>query len=139
MKLTKISTYKFYHSAKQWDVDMEYASVMHNYFVHGFQPGGFFTALLANDAFGALSRSHPANTIQALKNLIGWIQDIPLCDVAYGSYPAVDRWLTASEDFRRQSLEKVGLIFTEEDEIMMLLKGEKIDPPYIELRQQEYN
>jgi hypothetical protein len=133
MKLTKLSKYRFYRSAKDWEVDMEYAQAMYNYFVHGFQPGGFFTALLANDAFGALSRSHPANTAQSLKNLVGWINNMPLRDVAYGSYAAVDRWLTATPSFRREILEKAHLIFTEEDEIMLVLKGENIDPPYIEL------
>jgi hypothetical protein len=139
MKLSNNSKYLFYRSSKEWEVDMEYAQVMYNYFVHGFQPGGFFTALLANDAFNALSRSHPGNTVQALKNLVNWLGNLPLRGVAYGSYPAVEGWLTATPDFRREILEKAYLILPEQDEIMMVLRGEKIDPPYIELLQQEYS
>lgn len=133
MKLTKNSKYLFFRSAKEWEVDMEFAQPIYNYLVHGFQPGSFFTALLANDAFGALSRSHPGNTVPAIKNLVGWLGNMPLRGVAYGSYAAVDRWLTATPKFRREILEKAHLILPEEDEIMMVLKGENIDPPYIEL------
>lgn len=134
MKLGKLSTNRFYHTAYEWRVDFEYAEVMHNYFVHGYQPGGFFTALLANDAFGALSRSHPANTVQALKNLVGWINGMPLRGIAYGSYEAVDNWLTATVDYRRQKLVEANLIFDEKDEIMFVLRGEELPSPYIEMQ-----
>ena len=139
MKLGKLSTNRFYSTALEWDVPFEYAEVMHNYFVHGFQPGGFFTALLANDAFGAFSRSHPANTIQALKNLVGWVNGMPLRSVAYGSYAAVDNWLTATPEYRRQKLVEANLIFEEQDEIMYILKGHELKTPYIELQRRDYD
>ena len=138
MKLGKLSTNRFYHTAYEWNVEFEYAEVMHNYFVHGYGPGGFFTALLANDAFGALARSHPANTIQALKNFVGWINDIPLRSVAYGSYAAVDNWLNATPEYRREKLVEVNLIFDEQDEIMYILRGEELKTPYIELQRREH-
>jgi len=136
MKLTNYSVYLFFQSAKHWEVDIEYARLMYNYFVNGYHPGSFFTALLANDAFGALSHSHPSNPMLPLKNLVAWIDSLPLRDVAYGNYPAVQGWLTTSPKFRREMLEKAYLIFPEEDEIMMVLKGDNIDPPYDELRKE---
>lgn len=138
MKLGKLSTNRFYHTALEWRVAFEHAEIMHNYFVYGYQPGGFFTALLANDAFGALSRSHPANEIQSLKNLVGWINGMPLRGIAYGSYEAVDNWLTATPDYRRQKLVEANLIFDEQDEIMYILKGQELLTPYPELQRREY-
>lgn len=138
MKLGRLSTNRFYHTAYEWEVEFEYAEIMHNYFVHGFQPGGFFTALLSNDAFGALSRSHPGNSIQALKNLVGWINGMPLRGIAYGSYEAVDNWLTATSEYRRQKLVEANLIFDEQDEIMYILRGEELKTPYIELQRREH-
>ena len=139
MKLGKLSTNRFYSTALEWDVEFEYAEIMHNYFVHGYGPGGFFTALLANDAFGALSRSHPGNDVQALKNLVGWINGMPLRGIAYGSYEAVDNWLTATTEYRRQKLVEANLIFEEQDEIMYILKGQELKTPYTELQRREYD
>ena len=139
MKLGKLSTNRFYSTALEWDVPFEYAEVMHNYFVHGYGPGGFFTALLANDAFGALSRSHPGNDVKALKNLVNWINNMPLRGIAYGSYEAVDNWLTATTEYRRQKLVEANLIFEEQDEIMYILKGQELKTPYTELQRREYD
>jgi hypothetical protein len=138
MKLGKLSTNRFYHTAYEWNVEFEYAEVMHNYFVHGYSPGGFFTALLANDAFSALSRSHPGNTIPSLKSLVGWINGMPLRGIAYGSYEAVDNWLTATPDYRRKKLVEANLIFDEQDEIMYILRGEELKTPYTELQRREH-
>ena len=66
MNLTNLSKYKLYNSLKNYSVSKDYADPIYNYLVHGFNPGSFFTALLANDFMGAVSRSHPGNTIPAL-------------------------------------------------------------------------
>lgn len=123
MNLTKFSNYRLAKTADQWSVDPEYFDHMYNYLVHGFSPGSFFTSLLANDALGAISRCHPLNSVQALKNLASWIQDSFPAD-SFGSYPKVHAWLDLTEADRRLRLEQANLIFSEQQEIIVALKGE---------------
>ena len=129
MKISPYSRNRFIKTFGKWRVDKEYAEPMYNYLVYGFNPGSFFTSLLANDAMGAISRSHPANTMQALKNLVGWIRD-EMPPVAYGNYDALEQWGKLSESERRAILELKGLIFTEKEETWLNVKGDPIDDPW---------
>ena len=103
-----------------WSVPQEWKEVLHNYLVHGFEPGGFFTSLLANDALGAIGRSHPSNNIQSLKHLAGWIVNSAPRE-AWGSYENVNAWLKLSAANRRSILEKYTLVYTEQEEIVCAL------------------
>lgn len=125
MKLSKYSEMRFDATADYWRVDREYTDIIKNYLLHGYSPGSFFTSLLANDAFGALSRSHPANTIPALKNLVGWIRDC-LPRESYGNYDKVDKWTRLSEDDRRLLLEEAKLIYPTEEEVFMTLTDKTV-------------
>lgn len=129
MNLTNLSKYKLYNSLKNYSVSKDYADPIYNYLVHGFNPGSFFTALLANDFMGAVSRSHPGNTIPALKNLVTWIvNELPI-GVTHGSYEIVDAWTRLSTEERRVVLEQQRLIYSEKDEIIKILKGvEAVEP-----------
>ena len=129
MNLTNLSKYKLYNSFKSYKVDKDYADPIYNYLVHGYNPGSFFTALLANDFMGAVSRSHPSNTIPALKNLVTWIvNELPI-GVTHGSYEIVDAWTKLSTEERRVVLEQRRLIYTEKDEVIKILKGVKAVEP----------
>lgn len=121
MKLANVSKYKLEKSFKLWEVDKEYTDPMINYLVHGFNPGSFFTSVLANDFVGAVSRSHPGNTIPALKNLVGWIVNY-MPKQAWGSYDAVEEWTSIEDSERREALEDADLIFTESQETWQTLK-----------------
>lgn len=91
-----------------WRVQDEYADTMYHYLTLGYNPGGFFTAVLANDCLSAFQRSHPANKMQDLKNLAGWIRDhVP--EPARGSYEAVNAWCDLTQDERYAILEENGL------------------------------
>jgi hypothetical protein len=131
MNLTNLSKYKLYNSLKNYSVSKDYADPIYNYLVHGFNPGSFFTALLANDFMGAVSRSHPGNTIPALKNLVTWIvNELPI-GVTHGSYEIVDAWTRLSTEERRVVLEQQQLIYSEKDEIIKILKGvEAVEPVF---------
>ena len=131
MKLTKYSENRFYETFVTYNVPKEFADPIFNYFVHGFQPGSFFTALLANDFVGAMCRSHPANTVEGLKMLSVWLQNTGLKTRAWGDYDTVDRWLGMDEGLRRALLEHAELIYSEEKEIWMTLKGEKTYTPML--------
>ena len=130
MNLTKYSQNLLMSSFERWKVDRDFADPMYNYLVHGFSPGGCFTAVLANDFHGAISRSHPVNTIQAFKALSGWmINELPLR--IYGSYGSVNNWLAATAEQRRACLEQHGLIYTEQEEMMLILQDAETPEPFL--------
>jgi hypothetical protein len=130
MKLTKYSHNLLMATFAKWDVPKDFADPMYNYLVHGFSPGGFFTSVLANDFHGAIARSHPANTIEALKHLGGWILDSAPRE-ARGGYDAVSGWCSLPPKARRQILEECGLIYTEEREVWMTLQGKHTTEPVL--------
>lgn len=122
--LAKASEDKFYATMDEWSVPLEYAEPIFNYLVYGYSPGSFFTSVLANDFVGAMARSHPANTVPALKSLSGWIiNNMPAS--AWRSYEAVDAWCKTAPETRRSVLEAHGLIYTLKEETWEALKGEE--------------
>lgn len=131
MKLTNLSKYKLYKSLAEYQVSKEYADPIYNYLVHGYGPGSFFTSVLANDFLDAISRSHPANTIPALKNLVCWIVNELPEGVTHGSYEIVQQWLNMTPQERRVVLEQRRLIYAEKDEVVRILKGEVAVEPVL--------
>jgi hypothetical protein len=130
MNLTAHSRNRLLKTFELWKVPKEFADPMYNYLVHGYSPGSFFTAVLANDFCSAVQRSHPANTIDALKHLVGWMRDaMPV--KASGSYAAVEDWTKLDQAQRRALLEWRGLIYSEEDEMMLVLQGEHTAEPIL--------
>jgi hypothetical protein len=121
VKLTQHSVKRLYESAEVWTVAAEYRETLVNYLVWGWQPGSFWSAVLANDFRRAVQSSHPANTIPALKAATGWIWD-SFPAVSRGSPEAVNAWLAMTEAERRGHLELCCLIHTEREEVEMLLK-----------------
>ena len=105
----------------KWHVPKDFADPMYNYLVYGYNPGGCFTSVLANDFQGAIARSHPANTIEAFKALAGWIGNT-MPREAFGSYQAVDDWCYLIEGARRVILEEHELIYTAKEELFMTIK-----------------
>jgi hypothetical protein len=127
MNITKFSRNRMMLSATRWSVPRDYFDPLYNYLIHGFEPGSFWTAVLANDFMRAMQSSHPSNSIDALKNTVGWIQDsFPL--ESYGNIFIVEDWVNRSGHDRRRILESACMIYTEQEEIMLALKGEQIYP-----------
>jgi hypothetical protein len=94
-----------------WQVEHEYYQHIISYLRFGWEPGSFYTALLANDCLGALTKSHPGNTMETLKSLAKWlINNCP--EEAFGSYAKVDKWTKLTNDKRREILESKGLVKT---------------------------
>jgi hypothetical protein len=130
MQVTKYSRDRMMMSASHWTVPRDYFDGLCNYLVYGFEPGSFWTAVLANDWHRAISSSHPGNTIEHLKMASGWIHDsFPV--ESYGSYKNVKRWMELEPIERRMILEECRLIYTEQEEIMMALRGEKSYEPIL--------
>lgn len=122
--VSKHSLDRMHESLTSYHVPYDCAHPIINYLIHGLHPGGFFSSLLANDAFGAISRSHPLNDMMVLKSLVTWIKNTLVEGVHYGSYETVNDWINSSDEFKRKSLENRNLIYDEQTEMMMILKGE---------------
>jgi len=130
MKLTQYGRNKILETFNHWGVPKEFADPMYNYLVHGFSPGGCFTAVLANDFHCAIGSSHPGNSVEAFKSLSGWIlEQVPT--EARGSYNNVDVWCSLPADVRRTILEDYEIIYTEQQEIMMALQSTPTHEPVL--------
>ena len=130
MKFTKYNRNRLLKTFEHWRVPREFAEPMYNYLVYGYSPGGCFTSVLANDFYGAIQRSHPSNTVEAFKALSSWIQDtVPHC--AKGNYSNVDGWCYMEADKRRKILEDLDLIYTEEDEVLLVLRNQYTEEPHL--------
>jgi len=121
MELTEFSKERFQDSLLYWRVDDDFAHPVQNYLLYGFEPGGCFTAVLANDFLGAMLHSHPANSVDAFKALARWIVNCAPLE-AYGSYERVQAWRHMDEAERRAVLERHQLIYSEKEEIWMALR-----------------
>jgi hypothetical protein len=130
MNLTHHSKNKLMQTFERWDVPKEFAEPFYNYLVFGYTPGSCFTSVLANDFAGAISHSHPVNTIESDKSLVGWMRDT-MPKEAYGSYEKVEMWTELIPEQRRAILEKHGLVFTSEEEVWKILKDERTVEPHL--------
>lgn len=131
MKFAKYSRYsksKLMQSFAYHEVPKEWADNLSGYLLEGFPPGSFFTFLLSNNAMGMVATSHPNNTIVALKKVVTWLNSQTYPGTFHGSPGAVKSWLAMSQKKRRANLEKMNLVYTEEAEILMILK----DAPVLE-------
>ena len=121
MNITKLSRQRLMLTATRWTVPKEYFDPLFNYLVYGFEPGSFWTAVLANDFARAVQHSHPSNEITALKNVVGWMTNC-FPDEAYGDYDRIGKWFQLDAIDRRIYLEDSRLVYTEQEEIMLALK-----------------
>jgi hypothetical protein len=127
MTLTKFSRDRMMLSASRWAVPRDYFDPLYNYLVHGYEPGSFWLAVLANDFMRAIQSSHPSNTVESLKHTVGWIQN-SFPQESYGNIFMVEDWIRRSGHDRRLILESARMIYTESEEIMMTLKGQQSAP-----------
>jgi hypothetical protein len=130
MNLTYHSKNKLMQTFAHWKVPKDFAEPFYNYLVYGWTPGSCFTSVLANDFVSAISRSHPSNTINAFKSLVGWMRDTMPTE-AYGSYEKVAKWTELNPNQRRIILEQTGLIFTSKEEVIKILKDEPSVAPHL--------
>lgn len=128
MELTKYSRNRLLGSLNHWRVCKDFADPMYNYLVHGFEPGGFFSGWYANDAT-AILHSHPANTVEALKDLTKWMVNA-MPREAWGSREKVRAWLKMESAQRRKILHECDLVYTEEEEIMLTLRNSRTQEPF---------
>jgi hypothetical protein len=131
VNLTKYSRNRMMTAATHWTVPREYFDPLYNYLVHGFAPGSFWSAVLANDFMAAVQHSHPSNSLPHLKNVVGWMQD-QWPEASYGNHDRVIMWQDLEPIQRRQQLESSHLIYSEEQEVMMALKNVRTHKPFMD-------
>jgi hypothetical protein len=130
MDITVYSRNRLYETFASWNVPKDFADTMSNYLVYGYDPGSCFRAVLANDFMQAMTSSHPVNTVEAFKALVGWMRDTMPIE-SYGSYLAVKHWTKLTADDRRRVLENHNIIYTEKQEVWMILKDESTEEPIL--------
>jgi hypothetical protein len=130
MTVSKLNRDRVMLTASRWTVAREYFDPLYNYLVYGFEPGSFWTAVLANDFMTAVEHSHPSNSIPHLKHAVGWIQDT-FPEGSYGDYPSVKYWVNMDPHLRRMTLEHHQILLTEQEEIMAILKGQQSQEPFL--------
>lgn len=74
-----------------YEVPEHTQGAIERYILDRLAPGGFLTAVLANDLFGAVGRADAMNT-HALKDIVGWIYMRAPRD-CWGSYEIVRKYL----------------------------------------------
>lgn len=130
MNLSKYSKNKLLQTFQHWQVPKDFADPFYNYLVYGWTPGSCFTSVLANDFASAMLRSHPNNTVNAFKSLVGWMLDT-MPEEAHGSYEKVAKWTELNPEQRRIILEQTGLVFTSKEEVVKILKDEPSTEPQL--------
>ena len=130
MNITVYSRNRLYETFSDWDVPREFADTMANYLIYGYRPGSFFSYVLSNNFAKAILASHPSNTIEALKHLVGWMRN-NLPEITWGSYAKVNAWCDMPWSMRRPILENYGLVYTEKEEVWMILKEESTVGPVL--------
>ena len=93
------------------DVSDDWKDIIKNYVIHGFDPGSFFVAFLANDLMAAAAKSHQLNSWQQMRGIVKWLYN-RAPHQCYGSYAKVDAWLALSDDERRSINERAKLLAT---------------------------
>ena len=129
-QLTAHSKNRLLNTFAQWEVSREYAEPLYNYLVHGFHPGSFWYNVLCNDFAKAMLSSHPANTVPALKNVVGWLVNT-LPRTIWGSPAVFDNWLELPADKRRAILEELRLVYKGEEEILLILQEAPTHEPHL--------
>jgi hypothetical protein len=101
---------------------------LENYLMRGFEPGGFLTAVLANDLHMAVGRADHWNQDNLARIVYEVVHKMP--SIAWGSYSAVKEWVNDADGRQTYYREQKEKEFT-----WRALKGETKerdynDPPF---------
>jgi hypothetical protein len=96
---------------------------LENYLMYGYQPGGFLTAVLANDLRLAVSRGDHWNKTNLHRIVTEVVHKVPA--VAQGNYSAVKNWCEDRDQYRIHYREQ-----KEKEYTWRALKGEVNEKEY---------
>ena len=87
---------EYYHRWNLRNIDL--AQTLEHYLMRGFAPGGFTTAVLAGDLFGAVARADFWNKQAIAEIALAVLDNCP--GAATGSYEAVEAWCSDKDQCR---------------------------------------
>ena len=82
----------------RYDVPDHTREALANYFVHGFEPGSFGTAVLCNDLASAVCRADHVNS-QSIPGIVRWLMN-NAPHGSWGNRDIVDEWLKKGPAFQ---------------------------------------
>lgn len=89
-----------------------------NYFLRGWEPGGFIVNILTNNLYGAVTSADIANR-HAIWEIVTWLTTDPMVpNYSWGAKEHVSNWLHDSDGIRTKFVEKI-----EKEYIWETLKG----------------
>jgi hypothetical protein len=89
-----------------------------NYFLKGYEPGGFLTSVLTNNLYGAVTSADIANR-HAIWEIVTWLTTDPIIPVrSWGTKDQVSNWLNDVGSIRTKFVDKM-----EKEYIWETLKG----------------
>lgn len=102
---------KFKSTFEPFSVPLEVQEALWNYFMYGYEPGGFTTAVLRNDFASAITRAHPSLTSENLRDIARWFFNVRLPD-AFGTQEKIDAWRSLTNEQRQEIMEDHRLCAT---------------------------
>lgn len=89
-----------------------------NYFLRGYEPGGFITSVLTNNLYGAVNSADIANR-HAIYEIVKWLTLEPIVPRdSWGHEKLVECWLRDTDGIRTKFVDKM-----EKEYIWKTLKG----------------
>lgn len=89
-----------------------------NYFLRGYEPGGFLMSVLTNNLYGAVNSADTANR-HAIYEIVKWLTNDPIVPIhSWGTKDHVSNWLDDIGGIRTKFVEKI-----EKEYIWETLKG----------------
>ena len=124
----KYSKHLLFNTLDHYYVSPDFGMPLALYLTRGYTPGSCLTALLANDAWNFITRSHPSNQVEDLKNLTKWIMNYDRTKAWSGSYKKVEAWCKLTDMERNAVLVEQMLVYPHADETWKLLRGDPLAP-----------
>lgn len=102
---------KFVKSFNHLGVTDDFIENLHDYYINGWHPGGFFESTLCNDMHRAMCRSHQLNDTKAIIGICKWIL-IYAPPESYGTLEKVNAWIAMTKEQRHEILQKRNIMLT---------------------------
>jgi hypothetical protein len=128
VNLTNIERIKFkgfLDTFEYYPVNSDWRDELYNYFIKGFRPGSFHTALLSNNLIGAVHSSHVSNQWSDIQAFVKWVQaNAP--DQAHGNTENVGTWLLMTAAQRQEILIDNNLMCSDQELAWKLVGAEEV-------------
>ena len=111
----------FFTKFSYHEMPADWMQELYNHLVCGYPPGGFHTALFANDLHSAACKSHVANKWQWIVSTIKWLYEYAP-DESFGNYELVKAWGKLTPEKRRERCEAKRLLLPEQEVIWNKMK-----------------